>query len=153
MTYLKDKKDNEENVLLLDQGDTWQGSIYSNINYGEMITDLMNYVHYDARTVGNHDFDWGKEYIINNTSKNFNGYQTPVLAANVYDYDFNTKTVGFTQQSDIGVSTVTYTFNDEVKVGIVGTIGENQITSINSLYMKDLTFKNHVNVTLNHSHI
>ncbi len=146
MTYLKDKKDSEDNVLLLDQGDTWQGSIYSNINYGNMITDIMNYVHYDARTVGNHDFDWGAQYLINNTNREFLGYKTPVLAANVYDFDFTTKRVGSIQQSQIGVTTVTYTFDEDVKVGIVGTIGDKQIASINSFYVRELTFKNHVDV-------
>ena len=111
-----------------------------------MITDIMNYVHYDARTIGNHDFDWGTQYLINNTNREYQGYKTPVLAANVYDFDFTTKRAGTLQQSQIGVSTVTYTFNDNVKVGIVGTIGENQITSINSLYMRELTFKNHIDV-------
>ena len=56
MTYLNDKG-KEANTLLLDQGDLWQGSIYSNYNHGGLITDLMNFIHYDVRTVGNHDFD------------------------------------------------------------------------------------------------
>ena len=33
-TYLKNKGENP-NTLLIDQGDTWQGSIYSNYNHGE----------------------------------------------------------------------------------------------------------------------
>ena len=45
MSYLKAKSDNP-NTLLLDQGDTWQGSIYSNSNRGKMMTDVMNYVRY-----------------------------------------------------------------------------------------------------------
>ena len=143
MTFLKDKKDHEKNVLLLDQGDTWQGSIYSNINHGELITDVMNYVHYDARTIGNHDFDWGPEYIKKNTAKKNNGYATPVLGANIYDYNFDTKTQGTIQQADLGTPSVTYTI-DGLKVGIIGTIGQKQITSINSLYMHDLCFKNHI---------
>ena len=89
MTYLNEKGKNG-NTLLIDQGDTWQGSIYSNYNHGALVTDVMNYIHYDARTVGNHDFDWGVEWLQNNTAKSYEGYSTPVLAGNVYDYDFVT---------------------------------------------------------------
>lgn len=145
MSYMKDKSD-DQNTLLLDQGDTWQGSIYSNYNRGKLITDVMNYVQYDARTVGNHDFDWGVDAIKQNTAIEYNGYRTPVLAANVYDYNFNTKQIGTTQQSDIGTTTVTYVLENGVKVGIVGTIGQDQITSITSLYTMEIGFKNHIDV-------
>ena len=144
MTYLNDKG-KEANTLLLDQGDSWQGSIYSNYNHGGLITDLMNCIHYDVRTVGNHDFDWGVDYLKANTAKSYNGYATPVLAGNIYDYDFATKTVGSHQQSDIGGTSVTYTLDNGLKVGILGCIGEEQITSITSLYTKDICFTNHIN--------
>ena len=142
MTFLKDKKD-DGNTLLLDQGDTWQGSVYSNYNQGGLITDLMNYVQYNARTVGNHDFDWGIDAIINNASKSYNDYTTPTLAANVYDYNFETKTEGNHQQSQIGIPSVTYTF-DKVKVGVIGTIGANQITTICTNNVKNICFKDHI---------
>ena len=143
MTYLKDKSDHT-NTLLLDQGDTWQGSIYSNSNEGKMITDVMNYVKFDARTVGNHDFDWGLNPLIYNKTLSYDGYSTPVLAGNVYDYDFSTKTVGTNHRDDIGVSSVTYTLENGLKVGILGCIGSSQITSITSLYTRDICFTDHI---------
>ena len=142
-TYLK-RKGQKQNTLLIDQGDTWQGSIYSNYNHGEMITDVMNYIHYDARSIGNHDFDWGQEYVASNTQRSYNGYSTPVLAGNVYDYDFATKTTGTTFQSQFGVKSVTYTLENGLKVGILGGIGQDQITSIGSYYTTDITFTNHL---------
>ena len=145
MTYMKSKGD-QDNTLLLDQGDTWQGSIYSNYNHGELITDLMNYVKYDARTVGNHDFDWGTTYIASNKLREYNNYKTPVLAANVYDFNFSTKVIGNNQQSNLGDKTVTYTLENGLKVGIIGTIGKDQITSINSLYTQQIAFKDHISV-------
>ena len=143
MTYLNDRG-HEGNTLLIDQGDTWQGSIYSNYNHGELITDVMNYIHYDARSVGNHDFDWGVDYLKINTAKKYNGYSVPVLAGNVYDFDFDTKRVGVNQQSEIGIKSVTYTLENGLKVGILGGIGESQITSITSSYTKDICFTNHI---------
>lgn len=142
-TYFKEKGE-QENTLLLDQGDTWQGSIYSNYNHGALITDVMNYAHFDARTVGNHDFDWGVEYVKANTARSYNEYTTPTLAGNVYDYDFNNKIVGNIQQSDIGIKSVTYTLENGLKVGILGCIGYNQITSISSNYTQDITFTDHI---------
>lgn len=142
-TFFKEKGE-QMNTLLLDQGDTWQGSIYSNYNHGALITDVMNYIHFDARTIGNHDFDWGVDYIKANTARSYNGYTTPTLAGNVYDYDFATKTVGTTQQSDIGVKSVTYVLENGLKVGILGCIGKDQITSISSNYTQDIAFTDHI---------
>lgn len=143
-TYLKTKGE-QTNTLLLDQGDTWQGSIYSNYNHGALITDVMNYIHYDARSVGNHDFDWGTSALAANTARNYNGYSTPVLAGNVYDYTFNTHTAGNTQQSNLGRKSVTYTLENGLKVGILGGIGKSQITSICTTYTMNICFKDHVN--------
>lgn len=142
-TYMKNKG-LEDNTLLLDQGDSWQGSIYSNHNRGALINDVMCIAQYDARTVGNHDFDWGIEPLKENTSREYNGYTIPVLAANVYDYDFAHKIEGDIQQSDIGQKTITYTLKNGLKVGIVGVIGKDQITSITSSYIQDICFKDHI---------
>ena len=147
MTFLKDKKDDGD-TLLLDQGDTWQGSVYSNYNQGGLITDLMNYVQYSARTVGNHDFDWGINAVVSNAAKSYNDYKTPTLAANIYDYNFNTKVEGSNQQSQIGIPSVTYTF-DNVKVGVIGTIGSSQITSICTNNVKNICFKDHIPIIKN----
>ena len=144
-SYMK-KKGSEANTLLLDQGDTWQGSIYSNTNYGHLINDVMCEARFDARTVGNHDFDWGLDKLKENTQRSYNGYTVPVLAANVYNYNFSTKVEGSVHQTDIGVKTVSYTLENGLKVGIVGVIGSDQITSINTVFVKDICFKDHINV-------
>lgn len=143
-TYLKNHKD--ENTLLLDQGDTWQGSIFSNSNRGAMISEMMNYVEYDARTIGNHDFDWGQDAVKNNKKISYDGYQMPTLCANVYNYDFETKTIGSTFQSSIADKTISYTMENGLKVGIIGVIGEEQITSIMTKYVEDIIFTNHISV-------
>ena len=142
-TYMK-RRSQDDNTLLIDQGDSWQGSIYSNYNRGALVNDVMCAAHYDARTVGNHDFDWGVDALKANTARSYNGYTIPVLAANVYDYNFSTKTEGSVFQSDIGQKTVTYTLENGLKVGIVGIIGRDQITSITSSYVQDICFKAHI---------
>ena len=51
----------QENVLLLDAGDIFQGTPYFNRYGGELEIKLMSAMGYDATTLGNHDFDNGVE--------------------------------------------------------------------------------------------
>ena len=130
-TFIKQKV-SRPNTLFLDQGDTWQGSLESNYNRGRMITDVYNAAGMSARTIGNHDFDWEIEALVNNTNANYCGYSTPVLAANVYDFDWDNKQVGTTQQSNIGQEYVTFTLESGIKVGVIGTISDTCEPDINT---------------------
>ncbi len=47
------------NVLLVDAGDQFQGTLYYNLFKSEVVAQMMNTVGYDAMTVGNHEFDDG----------------------------------------------------------------------------------------------
>jgi len=51
----------EENVLLLDAGDIFQGTPYFNMFEGVLELKVMSKLGYDAATMGNHDFDGGLE--------------------------------------------------------------------------------------------
>ena len=51
-------------VLLLDAGDTFQGTPYFNRYKGRLDYQLMRMVGYDAATLGNHDFDNGVEMLV-----------------------------------------------------------------------------------------
>lgn len=53
----------EENVLLFDAGDVFQGTPYFNLYGGEIEFRLMSKMGYDAGTLGNHEFDNGLEGI------------------------------------------------------------------------------------------
>lgn len=70
----------EENVLLLDAGDIFQGTPYFNLYGGELEMKLMSQMGYDAATLGNHDFDNGLEGFF----KQLPHAQFPILIAN-YD--------------------------------------------------------------------
>jgi 5'-nucleotidase len=56
---VKQIRDEEKNVLLLDSGDIFQGTPYFNYYGGELEFKLMSEMGYDAATFGNHDFDNG----------------------------------------------------------------------------------------------
>jgi 5'-nucleotidase len=53
-----------EHVLLLDAGDSFQGTPYFNYYGGELEWKLMSMMGYDATTLGNHEFDNGLKGIL-----------------------------------------------------------------------------------------
>lgn len=137
-SFLKTKKA-EGNTLLINSGDYFQGSIESNYNYGALLTDCMNEIEFDCFTLGNHEFDWGVSMIQNNQKrKGDNGYQTPFLAANIYQYDMDSKEIG--DYAQLGEKYTIKTLENGLKVGIIGVIGKDQITSISSQHVDDYIF-------------
>lgn len=54
----------EENILLLDAGDIFQGTPYFNFFGGEVEIKLMEEMGYDVATIGNHDFDGGIDNLV-----------------------------------------------------------------------------------------
>ena len=136
-TFFKEKSQ-QENTLIFDQGDTWQGSFESNYNYGALIQDVFTYAGVTARTVGNHDFDWGLEHLRANTERKYNGDYIPCLAANVYSYEDGVN--GDIQQSQLGKEYCTYVLDNGIKVGLIGVIGDSQITSICSQFVSSICF-------------
>jgi 5'-nucleotidase len=72
----------EENVLLLDAGDMFQGTPFFNIYKGEPEIKAMTMMGYDAGTIGNHDFDAG----LDNLALQLKHASFPILVAN---YDFS----------------------------------------------------------------
>ncbi len=71
----------DKDLLLLDSGDFSQGSPYYTMFKGDVETELMNIMGYDAATIGNHEFDFGLE----NMARIFRKAKFPIVCAN---YDF-----------------------------------------------------------------
>ena len=46
-------------VLLIDAGDTFLGTVESNLSEGAVVIDAYNAIGYTAATIGNHEFDFG----------------------------------------------------------------------------------------------
>lgn len=67
--------------LLIDSGDTFQGTPEGNFSKGNATVELMNRLGYSAMVPGNHDFDYGMP-VLEKMARHFN---FPVLAANVYE--------------------------------------------------------------------
>ena len=60
-TLVERIRQEQRNVLLLDAGDTVQGTPYFNLFGGKVELELMSKLGYDASTFGNHEFDNGLE--------------------------------------------------------------------------------------------
>ena len=75
-------RNHNEQVLLLDAGDIFQGTPFFNLYYGEPEIKAMAAMNYDACTMGNHDFDGG----IENFAKQMQHANFPCIVSN---YDFN----------------------------------------------------------------
>jgi 2',3'-cyclic-nucleotide 2'-phosphodiesterase (5'-nucleotidase family) len=60
-TVIRQVRQQEKNVLLVDAGDTFQGTAVSWLSGGRVMVKLLNELRYDAWVLGNHEFDWGLE--------------------------------------------------------------------------------------------
>jgi 5'-nucleotidase / UDP-sugar diphosphatase len=76
---IKELRDTKENVLLLDAGDQFQGTLFYNHYKGEEAAQAMNLLGYDAMAVGNHEFDDGP----GNLARFIRQTRFPVLAGNI----------------------------------------------------------------------
>ena len=55
------KSKGDENVLLLDSGDAFGDDLLGNLTRGEAVIRMMKKLGYDYLSLGNHDFDYGRE--------------------------------------------------------------------------------------------
>ena len=81
LEMVKSEREKNPDLLLFDSGDFSQGSPYYTMFKGDVEVELMNMMHYDAATIGNHEFDFGLE----NMARLFRMAKFPIVCAN---YDF-----------------------------------------------------------------
>jgi 2',3'-cyclic-nucleotide 2'-phosphodiesterase (5'-nucleotidase family) len=98
------------NVLLLDSGDTFQGTAASFLDHGRVIVRLLNHLQFDAWTLGNHEFDWGSDTLAACIAE----AKVPVLAGNLKPVSDDAKAKFATVQPFVLKEV------DGVKVAIVG---------------------------------
>ena len=89
IAMLNEERQKDPDLLLFDSGDFSQGSSYYTMFKGDVEAGLMNLMHYDAGTIGNHEFDFGLE----NMTRIFRQLNFPIVCSN---YDF-----GDTELKDI----------------------------------------------------
>ncbi|NNC87432.1 MAG: bifunctional metallophosphatase/5'-nucleotidase [Akkermansiaceae bacterium] len=65
--------------LLVDIGDVYQGTAVGWMTRGRLMIDLFNKLGYDAWVLGNHEFDWGPEVVLDAVSRS----RMPILTGNI----------------------------------------------------------------------
>lgn len=111
-TYLKNARETDENAIFLSAGDMWQGSSESNMTKGQILVDWMNELDFAAMAIGNHEFDWGEEYVAANAKL----AEFPFIAINIYDRKSNSL-AEFCAPSVMVESR-------GLQIGIIGAIGD-----------------------------
>lgn len=136
-TFLKNKKaENSDGHLYINSGDYWQDTYESGYNKGALLTECLDLMECETLTLGNHEFDWGIDVIRENMQYANN---VKFLGANIRQYPDTSKTVDFAESYKI-------VKRDGLKIGIIGAIGKDQITSITSSNWEDITFLPHEDV-------
>ncbi|XP_072855161.2 5'-nucleotidase [Pogona vitticeps] len=79
-TKIREIRATHDNVLLLDAGDQYQGTVWFSYFKGREVVRFMNLLGYDAMTIGNHEFDNGVDGLLDPLLKNVN---FPVVSANI----------------------------------------------------------------------
>ncbi|HOW55976.1 MAG TPA: 5'-nucleotidase C-terminal domain-containing protein [Syntrophorhabdaceae bacterium] len=95
----------EKPSVLLAAGDMIQGNTWANLFEGRPSIEVMNAMGFDAMTVGNHEFDFGKAVLV----KRVQEAKFPVLGANIEGLDslkpYTIKEVGGVRLGIIGIVT------------------------------------------------
>lgn len=131
--FLNDKKGG--NTIILSSGDMFQETLESNWNYGTLVNACMEKMGIECMAIGNHEFDWGLEKLQalkEQTSIKF-------LGANIYHWDRNSGWGTFAEE--IAQPYYLRTLENGLKVGVIGVIGSDQITSISSNLVQTIGFK------------
>lgn len=78
-TAIRTAKSQNDNIIALDAGDQFQGTLFYSVNKWPMLAELDQHMPYDAMTLGNHEFDEGCLEL----TRFLAALPFPVLAANL----------------------------------------------------------------------
>ena len=118
-------------VLWLDGGDTWHGTNAVNFSFGESMVDVLNAAGLDAMVLGNHDFNYGVQTLVERAGQ----AAFPVLAANVRTED-GKLLVGSTALLEAG----------ELTVGVIGLSTQDTPFTTHARKVQGLQFEDPIEV-------
>lgn len=133
-------------ALVVSAGDMFQGSALSNYNYGRTVIDVMNYTSFSSMTIGNHEFDWKLETVLNYRDGNIENGEAnfPFLGCNIIN-----KNTGSIPE---GIEPYTIVERKNLKIGIIGYIGAGQEEDILAENVADYYFDQPIDCIKNYSY-
>lgn len=128
------RKDWGDQFLYFDGGDQFQGGYESKITDGKIITDYFNALGVKATALGNHEWDFGQDFL----KDRINELQSHYIIANMLD-DRGSPFV-LPEQT----TTEIYSFGENVKIGVIGitTVLTVETTTGNLTGMHFIEYKN-----------
>ncbi len=128
--YVNQEKGQNENVLVLDAGDTFHGTVFATAVEGASIAQVMNNVPYSAMAPGNHDFNYGYDRL-----KEIEQSLTfPLINANIYLENGERAFTPYIIQ-EVG----------DKKIGLIGVATPDMVPKIHPDQIKGLEFRDGVN--------
>lgn len=150
------RKKYPDELVLLDGGDLYQGTMISNLFKGEPVVKFYNELRYTALTIGNHEFDYGPEHLertiakpsedrFGSIKKNIKNSKAPFVNSNIIDLKSGT------QPNWPGLESVLLKTINGVKVGILGAATTETIFKTLKDNVRGLYFENLAKVSLQYS--
>ena len=115
-----------KDVILVDAGDHIQGTAYGSMDKGETIIELMNAADYDIATLGNHEFDYGMERILELVEKADFHY----VSSNFYHEENG-------QKKDTVLDSLVLIERGGFKIGVIGITTPESFTKSTPAYFQD----------------
>ena len=132
-TLIEQIRKENQNTLLLDAGDIFQGTPYFNYFEGELEFKLMSILKYDVATIGNHDFDNSIEGLF----KQLPNAKFDFVSAN---YNFKNTIL------DTHIKPYKIIIKDDIKIGIFG-LGIELEGLVNKKMYKETVYLNPIETT------
>ena len=143
-TYInKQRKQYGDNLLLIDNGDILQGQpcvYWSNYVMPEnenLAATVINYMKYDAETVGNHDIEPGHKVY----DKWIREVRCPLLGANIVKEEYKNAEVAQPEHIYTGIHPYSVHYKDGVKICIIGMLTPAIPNWLNKSIWKGLEFE------------
>jgi len=114
-TLIDQQRSQHPNTFLLDAGDIFTGTL-AKLTRGELAFELMLSMGYDAMVIGNHEFEYGWQELVQQKSR----ASFPVLGANLFYKD--------TQHPYAQPYTVLE--RNGVRIGVIGILGQDAATAL-----------------------
>ena len=129
-------------TFVLAGGDMFQGTAFSNYFRGKPVLEFMKKVGFDVMVLGNHEYDWGPEVLIDPEKALLKDTSIPVLAANI----FLTKTNALPGY----VKPYALLSKEGVKIGVIGIVDDQEFpTVIMPERISEVTFSDPVKIVQN----
>jgi len=123
-----DYREKGDEVLIVDAGDEFQGTLISNEFRGKSVVDVYNAIGVTASAVGNHEFDFGMPVLKERIAQ----ARYPILAANIF--------LKGTRNRPDWVKPSALVDAGGIKVGIVGLATVETPVTTNPVNISDLEF-------------